>query len=336
MTQRGTARPTINDVARECGVAASTVSRALSQPGRINAETAERIRQAAERMGYRPSPIARALPSGRTLMLALLVPDLTNPFFSEMIRGAERQAGAGGYTLVLADTDESAEMEAVHIQRLARLVDGLVIGSPRLSDSKLAEFAARYPLVLVNRELGDVPHVVIDTPRGMAHAVEHVASLGHRSIAYLAGPHASWIDRRRWRALQSAARRLGLTMSRLGPFAPNMAGGTAAAEAVVNSEATAVIAFNDLLAIGMMRRLLARGLRVPEDISVLGCDGIFGADFCHPALTTLAAPLQDSGRAAVTLLLSRLADPGSQQRVVLPTHLVIRESTGRRTSGNEH
>lgn len=336
MTEPGAARPTINDVARQCGVAASTVSRALSQPGRINAQTAERIRQAAERMGYRPNPIARALPSGRTLMLALLVPDLTNPFFSEMIRGAERQANAGGYTLVLADTDESAEMEAVHIQRLARLVDGLVIGSPRLSDTKLADFAARYPLVLVNRELGDVPHVVIDTPSGMIHAVEHVASLGHRSIAYLAGPRASWVDRRRWRALQSAARRLGLTMTRLGPFAPNMAGGTAAAEAVVNSEATAVMAFNDLLAIGTMRRLLARGLRVPEDISVLGCDGIFGADFCHPALTTLAAPLQDSGRAAVTLLLSTLAGPGSRQRVVLPTHLVVRESTGPRASGDGH
>jgi LacI family transcriptional regulator, galactose operon repressor len=177
-----------------------------------------------------------------------------------------------------------------------------------------------------------VPHVVIDTPSGMVHAAEHLASLGHRSIAYLAGPRASWADRGRWRALQSAARRLGLAMTRLGPFAPTMAGGTAAAEAVVNSEATAVIAFNDLLAIGMMRRLLARGLRVPDDISVLGCDDIFGADFCHPALTTLAAPLQDTGRAAVTLLLSRLAGQDPRRRVVLPTHLVVRESTGPRSS----
>lgn len=327
------ARPTINDVARECGVAASTVSRALSQPNRVNAHTAERIQRVAERMGYRPNPIARALPSGRTHMLALLVPDLTNPFFSHMIRGAERQAEAGGYTLVLADTDESAEMEAIHIERLARLVDGLVIGTPRLPDNRLVGFAARYPLVLVNRELGDVPHVVIDTPSGMVHAAEHIASLGHRSITYLAGPRASWADRGRWRALQLATRRLGLTLTRLGPFAPTMAGGTAAAEAVVNNDATAVIAFNDLLAIGTMRRLLARGLRVPEDISVLGCDDIFGADFCHPALTTLAAPLQDSGRAAVTLLLSSLAGQDARQRVELPTHLVVRESTGPRTTG---
>lgn len=328
MSEPGLVRPTINDVARQCGVAASTVSRALSHPGRVNAQTAERIRQVAERMGYRPNPIARALPSGRTLMLAVLVPDLTNPFFSEIIRGAERQAGAAAYTLVLADTDESAETEGVHIERLARLVDGLIIGTPRLPDNRLAGFAARHPLVLINRELGDVPHVVIDTPSGMVPAAEHLASLGHRAITYLAGPRASWADRGRWRALQSAGRRLGLTMTRLGPFAPTMAGGTAAAEAVVNDEATAVIAFNDLLAIGTMRRLLARGLRVPKDISVLGCDDIFGADFCHPALTTLAAPLQDTGRAAVTLLLSRLAGQDSRRRVVLPTHLVVRESTG--------
>lgn len=329
MTGADAARPTINDVARECGVAASTVSRALSHPGRVNAQTAERIRQTAQRMGYQPNPIARALPLGRTLMLALLVPDLTNPFCNEMIRGAERHAAAGGYTLVIADTEESAEMEPVHIDRLGRLVDGLVLGMPRLADNKLAAFASRYPLVLVNRELGEVPTVVIDTPTAMTHAAEHLASLDHRSIAYLAGPRASWANRGRWRALQSAARRLGLTMTRLGPFPPTIAGGTAAAEAVVNSDATAVLAFNDLLAIGTTRRLLARGLHVPEDISVVGCDDIFGAEFCHPGLTTVAAPVQDAGRAAVNLLLSRLANGGGQRRVVLPTHLVVRESTGK-------
>jgi LacI family transcriptional regulator, repressor for deo operon, udp, cdd, tsx, nupC, and nupG len=327
--RRTSTAPTITDVARECGVAPSTVSRAFSHPGRVNAHTAERILQTAERMGYRPNPIARALPSGRTLMLALLVPDVTNPFFSEMIRGAERQADAAGYTLVLADTDESPEMEAVHIDRLGRMVDGVIVGTSRLPSERLAGFAQRYPLVLVNRDVGEVPSVVIDTPRGMIQEAEHLASLGHRSVAYLAGPRASWADRNRWRALQSSGRRLGLTMTRLGPFAPTIAGGTAAAEAVVVSGATAVIAYNDLLAIGATRRLLNRGLRVPGDISVLGCDDIFGADLCHPALTTLAAPIQDAGRVAVSLLLESLAASGrARRRVVLPTMLVVRESTG--------
>ncbi len=329
--------PTITDVARECGVAASTVSRALSHPGRVNRQTAERIRQIAAQMGYRPNPIARALPSGRTLTLALLVPDVTNPFFSEMIRGAERQAAAAGYTLLLADTDESAEVEAVHLDRLARMVDGLVIGTPRLPDDTILGFAGRYPLVLVNRVVPGVPHVVIDTPGGMSQACEHFASLGHRDIAYLAGPRASWADRSRWRALQSASRRLGLTMTRLGPFAPTVAGGVAAAEAVVVSGASAVVAFNDLLAIGTIRRLMARNIKVPDDVSVLGCDDIFGAEFCHPALTTLAAPIQDAGRAAVDLLLGTLAgsSQASRQRAVFPTHLVVRESTGPPPRGGE-
>ncbi len=321
--------PTITDVARACGVAASTVSRALTQPGRVNAQTAQRILLTAQQMGYRPNPIARALPSGRTLMLALLVPDVTNPFFSELIRGAERQAAAAGYTLVLADTDESPEVESVHIERLARMVDGLVVGTPRLPEQRIAALASRHPLVLVNGAVRGVPHVVIDTPGGMSQACEHLASLGHERIAYVAGPRASWADRSRWRAVQTAARRLDLTVTRLGPFAPTVRGGAAAADAVVNTGASAVVAFNDLLAIGTMRRLLARGVRVPENVSVLGCDDIFGSDFCHPALTTLAAPIQDAGRAAVDLLLSRLtgADEVLRPRV-FSTHLVVRESTG--------
>ncbi|MFU8853586.1 LacI family DNA-binding transcriptional regulator [Micromonospora sp. SL1-18] len=328
--RRASTRPTIMDVARECGVAPSTVSRAFSHPGRVNPETAERIRQTAQRMGYRPNPIAKALPSGRTLMLALLVPDVTNPFFSEMIRGAERQAGAAGYTLVLADTDESPEMEAIHIDRLSRMVDGVIVGTSRLPNEQIAGFATRYPLVLVNREVGDVPSVAIDTPHGMTQAAEHLASLGHRSVAYLAGPRASWADRARWRALQAAGQRLGLAMTQLGPFAPTVAGGTAAAEAVVVSGATAVIAYNDLLAIGTSQRLFARGLHVPGDISVVGCDDVFGAEICHPALTTLSARIQDAGRAAVSLLLESLAPARrhARRRVVLPTTLVVRESTG--------
>jgi LacI family transcriptional regulator, repressor for deo operon, udp, cdd, tsx, nupC, and nupG len=149
-------------------VAAATVSRALSQPGRVNAQTAQRILLTAQQMGYRPNPITRALPSGRTLMLALLVPDVTNPFFSELIRGAERQAAAAGYTLVLADTDESPEVESVHAERLARMVDGLVVGTPRLPGQRIAALASTRPLVLVNGAVRGVPNVVIDTPGGMS------------------------------------------------------------------------------------------------------------------------------------------------------------------------
>lgn len=329
--------PTIHDVAERLGLAASTVSRAFSRPERVNAGTRERVLTAAAEMGYQPSPIARALPSGRTNTLALLVPDITNPFFFGIIRAAERHAAAAGYTLVLADTNESADTETASIDKLARTVDGFVLSSSRLPDGALRSAYDNAPLVLINRKVTDVPSVVIDSADGMRQVVEHLASLGHRRIVYVGGPRASWSDKRRWRALQNLARRLDLEVSKTGPFAPTVSAGTSAADAALLSDATAVVTFNDLQAIGIVRRFAARGIAVPEQISVVGCDDIFGADFCHPPLTTLSAPVEDAGRCAVDLLLTALKDAGAAQRspvsnesvrpVVLPSHLVIRDST---------
>jgi LacI family transcriptional regulator len=168
---------------------------------------------------------------------------------------------------------------------------------------------------VLNRHVAGVPTVVMDTGSGMAQALEHLVSLGHRDIVYMAGPERSWANAARWRALRDAAAQYGIEPRKLGPFAPDRESGTAAADALINSGATAAIAFNDLLAIGMLERLAERGVRVPDRLSIVGCDDIFGADFCSPALTTVATPIEQAGRVAVTLL---------------PTHLVVRNSTGPR------
>jgi LacI family transcriptional regulator len=278
-------------------------------------------------MGYRPNPVARALPRGRTQTLALLVPDITNPFFFGLIRGAERQAATAGYTLVLADTGESAAMERTHVERLTGGVDGFVLASSRLTDDALRVAIAGQPAVVVNRQISGLPCVVINEEQGMRQAVDHLVSLGHRTIAYLGGPANSWSNRAKWRALQAAARQHGVTIERLGPFSPTVAGGAAAADAVLIAGTTAVIAFNDLLAIGTQMRLHARGIDVPADLSVVGCDDIFGADFCRPPLTTLAADIEQAGRSAIDLLLGTLRDT-SAEKFVLASHLRIRESTG--------
>jgi LacI family transcriptional regulator, repressor for deo operon, udp, cdd, tsx, nupC, and nupG len=322
---------TIHDVAREAGVAASTVSRAFSHPDRLSAATVERVLGIAARLGYRPNPLARALPTGRTMTIALLVPDITNPFFFGIIRGVGRQAVAAGYTLILADTEESGELEIALVKRLSRSVDGFVLASSRLAASQLREVMDNRPLAVINRDLTGVPGVVIDSGGGMRQAAGHLASLGHHEVVYLAGPRASWSDAHRWRALSAAGRRLGLSVTRLGPFVPVMESGASAADVAIMQGAKAVVAFNDLLAIGALRRFIERGLRVPEDISVLGCDDIFGADFCSPPLTTIATLVEDAGRSAVDLLLAALGDPSGKAprgRVVLPTHLQIRASTG--------
>lgn len=323
-------RLTIYDVAREAGVATSTVSRALSKPDRVNARTRDHVLAVAERLGYRINPIARALPSGRTQTLALFVSDITNPHFFGIIRGAEHQTRAAGCTLILGDTEESPDLESSNIERLSGSVDGFVIAASRMSDTEIRGLAARHRLTLISREVDGVPSVIVDHEDGTRQVMEHLASLGHSSVVYLAGPRRSWIASKRWQAIRDNARRFGMSATRLGPFPPAVRGGAAAADAAFGHGATAAIAHNDLLAIGMLRRFADRGVRVPDEISVVGYDDIFGADFCSPPLTTLAGQFDEAGRLAVDLLLGTRDDARRSRagRVVLPSHLVIRHSSG--------
>ncbi|HEY6747873.1 MAG TPA: LacI family DNA-binding transcriptional regulator [Mycobacteriales bacterium] len=325
--------PTIYDVARESGVAASTVSRAFSRPGRVNAETAKRIRAAADRLGYRTNPLARALPTGKTAMIALVLSDVTNPVYFQIIRGAETAAAAAGYTLLLADTQESSLVEREAIERAIPAVEGLVLSSSRMSDSAIRMAAKQRPVVVVNRVFSDVPCVVTDNVRGMRRVVEHLAELGHDTITYLAGPEASWADGMRWRSIREACVDLELRVRRLGPYRPTIGGGLAATADLLAAPSTAVVAYNDLLAIGLMRGLDRAGVRLPQDMSVVGFDNVFGSDFCTPALTTVAAPLRDLGTAAVQQLLGQLrgGTPRTGKPTVLPVRLLVRDSTAQRS-----
>lgn len=328
----GAPRPvTLADIARQAGVAVSTASRALSNPGRVNSATRERIAGIARELGYSPNSPARALTSGRTGSIAVLVSDVTNPFYFGIIKGTQRQLKASGYSQLLIDTDESDQNEDDLLHRLRSSFDGAVLAASRLSDRVLAELASELPLVAVNRQTRGVSTVFIDTPKGIEQAVEHLVSLGHRDLAYVSGPETSWPNEGRWRRFVKSGRAHGVTTRRLGPFSPLRSAGAAAADAVLNTGATAAIAFNDLLAIGMLQHLSARGIRVPDEISIVGCDDIFGADFCNPPLTTLTAPIEQAGRLAVTLLLAQLdagAAPVARRGLTLPTHLTVRSSTG--------
>src|SRR5215212_7288368 len=261
---------TIYDVARAAGVAPSTVSRAFSRPGRVNAATAERIRQVAEELGYRVNPLARALSTARSQMIALVVSDVANPFYSEIIRGAQAEAAQAGYTLVLADAQESDRVERAALERVLPSVDGVVLGGSRMPDSGIRMIAKQKPVVVLNRVVVDVPCVVPDNATGMRRAVEHLLRLGHDALTYVAGPEASWADGMRWRSLQDAAADLELRVRRIGPYSPDVPGGVRATEELVQSPATAVLAYNDQIAIGVVRGLGARGVQVPRDVSVVG------------------------------------------------------------------
>lgn len=320
---------TITDVARLAGVAASTVSRALSNPGRVNVATRERIEAAAASLSYVPSAHAQSLTSGRTGSVALLVPDIANPFYFDLIRGAQRQLRAAGYTQLLVDTEESHDVEAETLDMMRKAADGVILAASRLGDDRLIAAARRQPLVTVNRDIPGVPSVIIDTPTGVRQALTHLHSLGHHRVAFVAGPSDSWSSARRWESLQDAAEELGIDLNLLGPWAPNAAAGGAAADAVAASSVTACVVFNDLLAIGMLTRLTERGIRVPDDLSIVGTDDIFGTEFCHPPLTTVAAPIEEAGRVAVTMLLTQFETRGTpRMRTVLPTYLRTRRSSG--------
>ncbi|GAA2704150.1 LacI family DNA-binding transcriptional regulator [Actinoplanes palleronii] len=332
MADQVTKSPTIYDVARAAGVASSTVSRAFARPGRVNAETAERIRKVAAELGYRTNPLARALPTGRTCLIGLVISDVTNPFYNEIIRGAQAAATEAGYTMLLTDAQESGVKEREALERSVSLVDGIVLASSRMSDSAIRMIAKQRPVIVLNRAVSDVPSVVTDNPRGMRRAVHHLAELGHERITYLAGPEASWADGTRWQALREAVHDVDLHAHRIGPFEPTVAGGAAALADLARHPTSAVIAYNDLMAIGLIRALTTAGARVPDDVSVVGFDNVFAAELVTPALTTVAAPLHAMGQAAVRnlLALARGARPTTHGPVSLPAQLVVRASTAHR------
>ncbi len=327
----GLAEVTIYDVARAAGVAASTVSRALSKPGRISFKTAEHVRRVAEDLGYRSRHLHRTTASARgTGMLAMIVADIANPVFFGMIRGAERAALEHGYTLLVVETQESEQAEQAAADRLVGATDGIILSSSRMADAVIRGLAKQRPVVTLNRSVGEVTSVLADNVHVVKKATEYLVELGHRSICYLAGPEASWADGTRWRGLREAALDLDLPVRRLGPFVPTMRGGALAADAWLLRPSTAVIAYNDLMAIGFLRAVQATGRSVPRDVSVIGFDNIVDSSLVQPHLTTIAAPVVSLGSAAVAHLLRDPLPPekSSTTPVMLPSKLLVRGSTG--------
>ncbi|AGL17973.1 LacI family DNA-binding transcriptional regulator [Actinoplanes sp. N902-109] len=332
----GNRAPTIYDVARSAGVAASTVSRALTRPGRVSRGTVARIETAAAELGYRTNPLARALPTGRTSMLALIVTDVTDPATAEMLRGAQEAAGEAGYLTVVADAAGRPEA----LDRALSTVDGAVLAAPHTPDDDLSALAASRPVVLLDRMLSGLPCVVPDIPDGMRRVVEHLAALGHDLVTYVAGPADAWADGMHRRALRQAGCEYGVQSRRIGPFPATVAGGLAAAGELLQRPTTAVIAYDDQIAIGLIRALTARGILVPQEISVTGFGNVPAAGIVTPGLTTVASPLRLMGAVGVRHLLGLIARPGpeagsagvagSPGPVTLPVTLVTRGSTAHR------
>ncbi|WP_152360173.1 LacI family DNA-binding transcriptional regulator [Microlunatus speluncae] len=316
------------DVAAAAGLSGSTVSRALSDPDKVNPATRDRVLKIAQEMGYEPNQSARSLTAGRTDLIGLLVPDIANPFFPPIIKAVQARALAKGKTVLIADIDERPADELQRARVMRKRSDGLLIASARTPQERLADLVALQPVVFLNREVPGGTSVIIDSADGMDQAVDHLAALGHRTIAYLNGPRRSWSNTQRQKAIKLACRRHGISMIEFGPFEPQIQSGVHAADLVLAGEATGVIAYDDLIALGVIARLTERGVRTGQDVSVIGVDDSPMSAMAYPTLTTVHVPGAEAGSAAVDALLALIdgADPGEVVR--LETRLVVRSSTG--------
>jgi LacI family transcriptional regulator len=336
--------PTLRDVAVAAGVHPATASRALNPTtrGLVNAETARRVIKVASTLGYRPNPIARGLKTAKSGTIGLVIPDLTNPLFPPIVRGIEDVLEPAGYSGLIVNTDNDPGRERAQVELLrSRQVEGLIVATALVKHS-LMEHLHREGVVMVmvnRRTYGvDVPSITPDDAAGIAIAVRHLADLGHRRIAHIAGPPETSTGVTRARSFRAAVHDLGLDDD------PALitttthwseAAGADGLRRLLDADLgfTAIVAGNDLIALGCYDVFSERGIRCPEDMSVVGFNDIPFLDKLQPPLTTIAIPHQQIGAEASRLLLDAIAEPDRPARsVLLPLSLVVRGSTASPTT----
>ncbi len=329
-------RPTIFDVADAAGVSYSTVSRVLNGHEHVHEDTRQRVRTAMARLGYTAHVSARALASGRTDAIGLLALELESSFFTSIIRGVDEQAAHVGFDLLLCTTHDRREKEAQYVARLSHgMVDGLLIILPRAMPDYVGRLRAeRFPFVLIDHdeEAPGCDVVAAANRDGARQAVTHLAELGHRRIAIITGSPVAGSSHQRVLGYRDALATAGLpvdeTLITQGDFLEPRAHLATLGLMRLPEPPTAVFASSDLAAFGVIRAARDLGMRVPEDLSVVGFDDIPEASYVGPPLTTIIQPLRDMGRAGVRRLAELVRDPSEPaMRMVLPTTLIVRGTT---------
>ena len=329
---------TVKEIAAIAKVSVATVSRALQRPELVSETTRQRIHEVVKRLGYTPNALARNLRTARTRLIIALLPDIANPFFSEVIRGIEQVAHENGYSVLLGETQSSLVREQAYADMVAaRQADGIITMSHRVPAIPMD---GRLPVVNACEYVKDkkISSVYIDNVAAAGAAVGYLVTLGHRDIAFIAGPSSSPICVDREQGYQLAMQRAKVpanpALTAVGDF--SIEAGERAIDLFLSQgqSFSAVFCSNDEMAIGAMRALISHGLRVPEDVSVVGFDDIRFARYTSPPLTTVAQPKNALGREAMTMLIELLNDPEVPPRKrVLSADLVVRGSTASRANG---
>jgi len=328
-------RITMADVAREAGVSLMTVSRAINGKDGISEPTRQRILELIDRMGYRPSEIARSLVTDRTGTVGLVVIDNSNPFFSEIARGVEHEAYAHGYNVFLCNTEEDTQRERAVLRSLEeKRVDGVIVCSPRLEADLLhSALEPHSAVVLINRRLDESRFgvVVMNDEYGGRLVAQHLLSRGHRAIGFLAGPEPAYSSQLRGKGFRETLEAAGVS------YRPDWerhclpmveSGRREACQLLTHHpEITALFCYNDLSAVGALQACAELGRRVPDDIAIVGFDDIPLASLVTPALTTCHIPKYELGSQAMHLLLEHNnACAESCSDIVIEPELVIRAS----------
>jgi len=326
---RSARRSTIVDVAHRAAVSIATVSRVLNGRPVADQDLVARVRAAADELGYRPNTVARDFRRGLTSSIGVVVPDLANPFFPHVLKGLANDVSVGEHRLLVVDSGEDPEEEIRLVEQLAGRCDGIVLCSPRMSVANLhAAAGLGIPIICTNRSVAGLPlgTIGIDSATGMGEAVAHLGRLGHRRVGYLAGPPSSWSDGRRRAGLAAAATACGMEVLTAVAGSTSDAGFTTLPH-LLGRGVTAVLAFNDLVAVGALSRLREMDVAVPADLSVVGFDDIPVAAFLGPPLTTVSVPKEELGRQAWIMLRQQMQDGEVAPEQWLPSALVVRRST---------
>lgn len=328
-------QPSIKDIARLAHVSHPTVSRALQNSPLVNAKTAERIRRIANESGYRASAVARGLVTRRTRTIGLVVTTVSDPFTSEVVTGIEQTANDHGYCVFLADSNADPDREKKIVQSFAeQRVDGIIVTSSRVGALYLPLLSEMMvPIVLVNdQHPGAFVHsVMICNQEGSRAVAEHLVQLGHRGIAYIGDQFGYQSDTERFAGYKEALDAAGI------PFEPELVvrgdGKPEAAMHVMDEllsladPPTAVCCYNDMSALGALRAIRMRGLRVPEDISIAGFDDLFVASYTDPPLTTVRQPMRRMGLLAMENLIKLMSGQETIVKIKIKAELIVREST---------
>ena len=322
---------TIRDVATAAGVSTATASRALNGSEVVVDATRKRVVRVATELGYNPSRVGRSLATGLTGNIGVILPDITNPFYTSFLAELQSALGQREIGIMIGDSHESRERELLLVRQLATQVDALVLASSRLADHSILETTAQLPVVLANRRLADdapvvanLSQITIDVEPGFREAVDHLSALGHRRISYFDGPVDSWSAAQKRRVISQVATERGMRVETVPHAQPDFTSGRQSALNIDLSAITAILSFNDHVALGVLSGLRERGIAVPARLSVVGCDDSLPHGMAWPALTTV----DSSARILGALAAEAILHPLPQRVGTVATSLVVRDSTG--------